>query len=183
MTINTFDDIPAVNDRDTHGKRIYHKVFLLKEDDVNYSRLPAIDDSARTCEEFVFKANADGWKCFSYVRNTLEDTSESSKGDITSTVTNTFSGTLGGSRPVIDRFIENHQGDNFFIGYIDIYSGKKYILGRPYSPMQLTAFKRLNGKDSASCDTTFTNESFFQPLEYLGNFPPNPEDDGIGSVE
>lgn len=178
MAITTFADIPSVTDRDTHGKRIYHKVFLLREEDVDYSQLPAIDESARTCAAFVLKADNTGWKAFSYVRNTMEDTSESSKGDITSTVTNTFTGTLGGARSLIDNFIENHQGDNFFIVYVDIYSKKRYLLGRPYAPMQLTTFKRLNGKDSASCDTTFTNESFFMPLEYKGTLPIDPEDDG-----
>lgn len=145
---------------------------------MDYSQLPEIDESARTCGAFVLKATNTGWKAFSYVRNTLEDTSESSKGDITSTVTNTFVGTLGGARALIDSFLENHQGDNFFIVYVDIYSKKRYLLGRPYSPMQLTAFSRKNGKDSASCDTTFTNEAFFQPLEYGGTLPIDAEDDG-----
>ena len=44
--------------------------------------------------------------------------------------------------------------------------------------MQLTAFSRKNGKDSASCDVTFTNEAFFQPVEYSGTLPYIDEDDG-----
>ena len=176
MSISTFAEIPAVTDKDTHGKRIYHKVFLLREEDVDYSQLPEI--TARSCGAFVLKTDATGWKAFSYVRNTLEDTSESSKGDITSTVTNTFAGTLGGSRAVINDFLENHQGDNFFVVYVDIYDQKRYLLGRPYSPMQLTSFSRKNGKDSASCDVSFTNEAFFQPVEYSGTLPSIDEDDG-----
>ena len=74
MAITTFADIPAVTDKDTHGKRIYHKVFLLREEDVDYSQLPEI--TARSCGAFVLKTDATGWKAFSYVRNTLEDTSE-----------------------------------------------------------------------------------------------------------
>ena len=176
MAITTFADIPAVTDKDTHGKRIYHKVFLLREEDVDYSQLPEI--TGRSCGAFVLKSDAVGWKSFSYVRNTIEDTSESSKGDITSIVTNTFVGTLGGARAVINDFLENHQGDNFFIVYVDIYDKKRYLLGRPYSPMQLTSFSRKNGKDSASCDVTFTNEAFFQPVEYAGTLPSIDEDDG-----
>lgn len=176
--INTFDNIPAVTDHETHGKRIYHKVFLLREEDVDMSKLPVVDEDTRKCPAFTLKTAAAGWKAFSFVRNTMENTSEASKGDITSTVTNTFMGTLGGARPVIDTFVENHQGDNFFIVYIDIYNSKRYLLGRPYSPMQLTSYKRLNGKDSASCDVTFTNESFYQPLEYEGTLPIDPDDDG-----
>lgn len=178
MAIATFNDIPAVTDRDTHGKRIYHKVFLLREEDVDYSQLPTVDEEERTCGAFVLKSGATGWKAFSYVRNTVTDTSESTKGDITSTVTNTFAGTLGGARPEIDRFLENHQGDNFFIVYVDIYNNRRYLLGRPYSPMQLTSFSRKNDKDSASCDTTFTNESFFMPLEYKGELPLDASSDG-----
>ncbi len=176
--IKTFVDIPSVTDRDTHGKRIYYKVFLLLEKDVDMSKLPEISDDARTCAAFTLKADAEGWKGFSYVRNTIENTSEGSKGDITSTVTNTFVGTLGGDRAEIDNFLENHQGDNFFIVFVDIYSKKKKLLGRPYCPMQLTSFSKRNGKDNASCDTTFTNESFFQPLEYLGELPFEATNDG-----
>ncbi len=169
--VSTFNNIPAVNDRDTQGKRIYHKVFLLLESDVDLSQLPVVDEAARTCEELVLKEGATGWKEFNFISKTLENTSEGSRGDITSTVTNTLAGTLGGARAVIDSFIENHQGDNFFIVYIDIYTQKRYLLGRPFAPMQLTAFSRKNGKDNASCDTTFSNESFFQPVEYLGDLP------------
>lgn len=178
IMIKTFTDIPGVTDKDTHGKRIYHKVHLLLESDVDMSKLPAITEDARTCEGFALKAGATGWKGFSFVRNTIENTSEGSRGDITSTVNNTLTGTLGGDRKEIDTFIENHQGDNFFIVYVDIYSGKKRLLGRPYCPMQLTSFTRRNGKDNTSCDVTFTNESFFQPLEYLGDLPFEAADDG-----
>ena len=43
------------------------------------------------------------------------------------------------------------------------------ILTRPYSPMYISAFSGRKNADNTSTDITFSNESFFQPLEYLGS--------------
>lgn len=172
--IKTIDNIPAVGDFESQGKRIYNKMFVLLEEDVDYSSLPEVTDTAeaRTMEELTLKADAGGWKEFSFAKYTLGATSEGSQGDITSTVTNTVTGTLAGERNVIDQLIESHIGCGFFLVEIDRFTQKKRIYGRPYSPMFLSAFSRRKNTDNTSCDVTFTSESFFQPLEYLGDCAP-----------
>lgn len=162
--INTFDNIPAVSDKETQGKRIYNDIEVIREADVNYETLPEIDEAARTIEPFTLKEGSE-WKKLSLVKYTPSATSEGSAGDITSTVTNTFTGTLGGDRVVIDNLLENHVGEAFFLRVTDRFTQKKVIYGRPYSPMFLSAFSKRKTADNTSCDVTFTNESFFQPLE------------------
>ena len=162
--IKTFDNIPAVSDQDTQGKRIYYKIEVLREADVDYSQLPAIDEENRTIEDFKLKEDAAGWKEQALVKYTPSATSEGSAGDITSAVTNTITGTLGGDRNVIDNLLENHVGDAFFVRITDRFNQKKVVYGRPYSPMFLTAFSKRKTADNTSCDVTFSNESFFQPL-------------------
>ena len=163
--IKTFDNIPAVSDKETQGKRIYNEIEILREADVDYSSLPEIDESLRTIGEFELKEGADGWKSLSLVKYTPSATSEGSAGDITSSVTNTVAGTLGGDRPVIDNLLENHVGEGFFLRITDRFTQKKVVYGRPYSPMFLSAFSKRKTGDNTSCDVTFSNESFFQPLE------------------
>ena len=52
---------------------------------------------------------------------------------------------------------------------VDRFTQKKYILTRPYSPMYISAFSGRKNAENTSTDITFSNESFFQPLEYLGS--------------
>ncbi len=163
--IKTFDNIPAVSDKDTQGKRIYNDIEVIREADVDYSQLPEIDEENRTIEDFNLIEGADGWKKMSLVKYTPAATSEGSAGDITSTVTNNVTGTLGGDRIVIDNLLENHVGEGFFLRITDRFTGKKAVYGRPYSPMFLSAFSKRKTADNTSCDVTFSNESFFQPLE------------------
>lgn len=163
--IKTFDNIPAVSDKDTQGKRIYSEIEVIREADVDYEQLPAIDEENRTIEDFKLIEGADGWKKISLVKYTPSATSEGSAGDITSAVTNNVTGTLGGDRNVIDNLLENHVGEAFFLRITDRFTGKKVVYGRPYSPMFLSAFSKRKTADNTSCDVTFSNESFFQPLE------------------
>ena len=164
--IKTFDNIPAVSDKETQGKRIYNDIEIIREADVDYDSLPAIDEEARTIGEFSLKDGAE-WKKLSLVKYTPAATSEGSAGDVTSTVTNTVTGTLGGDRVVIDKLLENHVGEAFFLRVTDRFTNKKVVYGRPYSPMFLSAFSKRKNADNTSCDVTFSNESFFQPLEQV----------------
>ena len=175
--IKTLLNIPAVGDFDSQGKRIYNKMYVLLEDDVDYSAVPQVTDteSERTMAALKLKSSALGWKEFAFAKYTLGATSEGSQGDITSTVTNTVNGTLAGERIVIDQLLESHIGKGFFLVEVDRFTQKKQIYGRPYSPMYLNAFSKRKNADNTSCDVTFTNESFFQPLEYLGDCTPETE--------
>lgn len=172
--IKVLQDIPAVGDFDSQGKRIYNKLFIIEESDVDYSSLPEVKDTeeARTMEALTLKPEAAGWKEFNFAKYTLGATSEGSQGDITSTVTNTITGTIGGERDEIDNLLESKIGCPFFVVEIDRFTQKKRIYGRPYSPMFLTAFSKRKTSDNTSADVTFSNESFFQPLEYLGDCSP-----------
>ena len=168
--IKTLQNIPAVGDFESQGKRIYNKLYILPEEDVDYSDLPEVTDTeeSRTMAALTLKASAGGWREFVFAKYTLGATSEGSQGDITSVVTNTVAGTLAGERVVIDQLLESKIGCSFFLVEVDRFTQKKRIYGRPYSPMWLSAFSKRKNSDNTSCDVTFNNESFFQPLEYLG---------------
>lgn len=176
--ITVLSDIPAVRDAESQGKRLYNKIFVLLEEDVDYSQLPTIteSESARTMGELTQKSGATGWVEFNFVKYTAAAGAEGSAGDITSTNNNTLSGTLGGDSIAIDNFLQN-IGVPCFVGVIDRFTQKKTIYGRPYSPMYYSAHSKRKNAENTSCDVTFSQESFFQPLEYLGSFTPEPEDD------
>ncbi|MGM9763345.1 MAG: hypothetical protein ACI3ZQ_04935 [Candidatus Cryptobacteroides sp.] len=164
-------NIPPVSDFESQGKRTYYKLYVIEEADIDYTKLDEdlVDETARTMKALPLKADAAGWKEFNFAKFTLGGTSEGSAGDITSTVTNSQTGTLGGERNEIDDLLENKIGVPFLTVEIDRFTQKKKIYGRPYSPMYLNSFSKRKNGDNTSADITFQNESFFQPLEYLGD--------------
>lgn len=176
--------VSAVGDRETQGNRLYQKIYLILEDDIDYSQISendiTITDAARTMAALPLKEGATGFVPLNFVKRTGGHTSEGTEGDITSEVTNTLSGTLGGRRVVIDNLLECHLGKNFLAVTIDSVTGKKYIHGRPYNPLSFSAFnKRVTG-ENASCDVTFTQHALQQELEYLGEVTPAAADDDEG---
>ncbi|MBR5568415.1 MAG: hypothetical protein IKW27_06700 [Bacteroidales bacterium] len=168
--IKVIPNISAVADQESQGKRLYNKIYVLLDDDVDYSQLPeiTIDEQTRSMAALSLKEDAK-WAELNFAKFTGQRTSEGSAGDITTAVTNTLTGTLGGHRAEIDNLLENFVGRNVHVVEIDRFTQKKYILTRPYSPMVFSAFSGRKNGENTSTDVTFSNESFFQPLEYLGS--------------
>lgn len=168
--ITVIPNIAAVADQESQGKRLYNKIYIVLDDDVDYSSLPEItvNEEERTMAALTLKEGVK-WAEINFAKFTGQRTSEGSAGDVTTAVTNTLTGTLGGHRAEIDNFLENFVGRNVHIVEIDRFTQKKYILSRPYSPMVFSAFSGRKNGENTSTDVTFTNESFFQPLEYLGS--------------
>lgn len=168
--ITVIPNIAAVADQESQGKRLYNKIYIVLDDDLDYSSLPeiTINEEERTMAALTLKEGAK-WAEINFAKFTGQRTSEGSAGDVTTAVTNTLTGTLGGHRAEIDNFLENFVGRNVHIVEIDRFTQKKYILSRPYSPMVFSAFSGRKNGENTSTDVTFTNESFFQPLEYLGS--------------
>lgn len=168
--INVIPNIAAVGDQDSQGKRLFNKIYIILDEEVDYNTLPEIVVSAeaRTCEALTLKEGAK-WAEITFAKNTAGRTTEGSQGDVTTAVTNTLTGTVGGHRVEIDNFLENFVGRAVHVVEVDRFTQKKYILTRPYSPMFVSAFSGRKNADNTSTDITFSNESFFQPLEYLGS--------------
>lgn len=168
--IQVIPNIAAVGDQESQGKRIYNKIYIVLDDDVDYNTLPEIivSEEARSCAALTLKEGAK-WAEINFAKNTAGRTTEGSQGDITTAVTNTLTGTVGGHRTEVDNFLENLVGCAVHVVEVDRFTQKKYILTRPYSPMYISAFSGRKNADNTSTDITFSNESFFQPLEYLGS--------------
>ena len=168
--IAVIPNIAAVGDQESQGKRIYNKIYVILDDDIDYNELPeiTISEEARTCEALTLK-DGKSWAEINFAKNTAGRTSEGSQGDVTTAVTNTLTGTVGGHRVEVDNFLENFVGRAVHVVEVDRFTQKKYILTRPYSPMYISAFSGRKNAENTSTDITFSNESFFQPLEYLGS--------------
>lgn len=159
-------NIKRVGDRVTAGSQIHYRIYLIHVDQVDTSK-PFPKPSGREIGTIPL-LSGQYWHYFEVVSYTPDDKSSSSKGDITSTVSNTLAFTLGGQRAEVYDFIENNQGELFYIVLQEIDTGKKYLYGREFNPYILQTFERSNNKDGRYTTVTFGNSSFDMPLEYVG---------------
>lgn len=161
-------NIGHVGDRVTAGKQIYHKVYLLHTDQIDTSKpFPQPNENREIGSIPLLEGQH--WHCFEAVPYSPDDKTSSSKGDVTSTVTNTLSFILGGQRPEVYDFIENSQGELFYVVLQETDTGKMYLYGREFCPYILQTFERVNGKDGRYTTVTMGNESFDMPLVYVGS--------------
>lgn len=169
-------NIAAVSDLESAGKRLYNRIHLVLEEDVDLSAGDpeiTVSDAARTMGALKLKEGA-AIAHFDFAKFTAAATSQGSNGDVTTEVTNSLTGTLAGDRIEIDNFIESFHGKAFFIVVSDRVNGKQYIYGRPRCPYYFTDHDKRKNSDNSSCDVTFTSPFPFQPLEYLGSVEPAP---------
>ena len=81
---------------------------------------------------------------------------------------------LGGQRVEVYDFLENAQGELFYLVLLEIDTGKMYLYGREFSPYILRTFERLNNKDGRYSTITVGNSSFDMPLIYTGTVEMQP---------
>ena len=160
--------IARVTDIESQGKRLHNDIYLLPEDAVDLTTPPTIDETNRTMAALTLNENEE-WVKVPFVKFTTADTSEGSGNDITTEMTNTLAGTIGGDAKEIDDFIENQHGRGFYIAVVDRFTGEKRIYGRPYCPYYFQNHSRRKNAENTSCDVSFVSPFFFQPLKYLGS--------------
>ncbi|MCD7937859.1 MAG: hypothetical protein LUG98_13455 [Tannerellaceae bacterium] len=81
------------------------------------------------------------------------------KGDISSSGTNTFTMIMGGVRPELLNFLEEHIGDKFILIFKEIESDIRNILGSDERPVILKSFEVKNDKDGRYITLTFERNS------------------------
>ena len=173
--MKTVPNIMPVSDAESQGRRLYNRMYLIPEDEIDLTTPPTISEAARTCTGLTLKDGAE-WKQMWFAKFTAEYESAGNGNDVTTEVTNTVKGTLAGDRNEINDFIENQHGRGFLIVLVDRFTQKQMLYGRPYSPYYFQSHALRKTKDNASCDVTFEAPSFFQPLEFLDSI--TPEDEG-----
>lgn len=165
--LNFIKNIGRVGDRVTAGKQIHYRIYLLHVDQVDTSK-PFPKPNANREIASIPLLEGQYWHAFDTVAYSPQESTSSSKGDITSTVTNTLSFVLGGHRQEVLDFVENSQGELFYVVLKEIDTGKMYLYGREYNPYILQTIERVNNGDGRYTTITLGNESFDMPLEYVG---------------
>lgn len=167
LSMAAIGNIDGVSDRDTAGKALDYRVWL-----IHYSQL---DKDAPFPKPNSLREVGDipllpGQKAHYFEAHDIpEYGGTGERGDLTTTGTNTFTVIMGGMRDQLLNFIENYAGGKFIVIFQECGVDEKYILGSPCKPMVLQSYDAKNNKESRSVTFTFSNESLNLYQKYVGS--------------
>ena len=157
--IGSIDD---VTDRDTHGSEIAYQIVLISveqlADKFNFPQ-PTPTDRTVTIGKSILKAGESAHYFEAHTIPTLLSNTE--KGDVTTTGTNTFSVIMGGDRTALKNFVEDYSGGKFIILFKHIKDTVWHIIGEAERPMVLSTTESKNDADGRYTTLTFTRNSVY----------------------
>ena len=157
--IGSVDD---VTDRDTHGSEIAYQIVLISveqlADKFNFPQ-PTPTDRTVTIGKSILKAGESAHYFEAHTIPTLLSNTE--KGDITTTGTNTFTVIMGGDRTALKNFVEEYSGGKFIILFKHIKDTVWHIIGEAERPMVLSTTESKNDADGRYTTLTFTRNSVY----------------------
>lgn len=169
MTMAVIGSIDSVSDKETAPNQISARVWLLDVDEqADLTQNFPKNKVTREVSTIPLLANQ-FWHYFTAIDDTLEDSSSGEKGDITTTVTNTFGFIMGGNNKKLLGFLEDKAGKRFIVVFQVLWDENYYIHGSFVKPMVLKNFERKNGKEGRYVNFTFENKAFEMPYQYVGN--------------
>lgn len=177
--IGSIDD---VTDRDTHGSEIAYQVVLIATDQLadkfNFPQ-PALvggnganagaNSRVVTLSKSILRSGEAAHYFEAHTIPTLLSNTE--KGDVTTTGTNTFIVVMGGDRTVLKNFVEEYAGGKFIILYKHIKDTVWHIIGEAERPMILNNTEMKDDADGRYVTFTFTRNSVY--LDNLVDFGNN----------
>lgn len=173
--IGSIDD---VTDRDTHGSEIAYQIVLISveqlADKFNFPQ-PTPTDRTVTIGKSILKAGESAHYFEAHTIPTLLSNTE--KGDITTTGTNTFTVIMGGDRTALKNFVEEYSGGKFIILFKHIKDTVWHIIGEAERPMVLSTTESKNDADGRYTTLTFTRNSV-----YLDSLVAWTEDESINDL-
>ena len=173
--IGSIDD---VTDRETHGSEIAYQIVLISveqlADKFNFPQ-PTPTDRTVTIGKSILKAGEAAHYFEAHTIPTLLSNTE--KGDITTTGTNTFTVIMGGDRTALKNFVEEYSGGKFIILFKHIKDTVWHIIGEAERPMVLSTTESKNDADGRYTTLTFTRNSV-----YLDSLVAWTEDESINDL-
>jgi len=165
MLIGSIDD---VSDRDTHGNEIAYQVVLIGidqlQDKFNFPQ-PDADRKVKIGKALLKPGEAAHYLEAHTIPTLLSNTE---KGDITTSGTNTFVIIMGGDRTALKSLIEEYSGGKFVILYKHIKDTVWHIIGEAERPMVLSTTETKDDADGRYSTLTFTRQSVY--LDCLVDF-------------
>lgn len=167
LSMGLIGNIDDVNDRESAGKQIACRVWLVSADQIDRTKNFPVANADREIGDITLK-NGEHWHYIEAHINPTDDTTME-KGDINTTATNTLGLVVGGNSVQVLNFIENHAGGKFIIITQNIDDDKYRIHGSDKRPMFLKTVTRSNNAEKSAVELKFENNSFAQPYIYVGS--------------
>ena len=171
-TMTLIGNVDDVADRDTHGSEIAYQVVLIATDQLadkfNFPQPALVAGNGANAG-----ANSRVVTLSKSILRSGEAAllSNTEKGDVTTTGTNTFIVVMGGDRTVLKNFVEEYAGGKFIILYKHIKDTVWHIIGEAERPMILNNTESKDDADGRYVTFTFTRNSVY--LDNLVDFGNN----------
>lgn len=164
MAMLAIGNIDDVTDRDTHGSAISYIVYLYHVSQIDRTKPFPQPDEDRKVSEIPLKSTEKGHYFEAHTIPSLVSNTE--KGEITTTGTNTFTIIMGGDRNELKDFIEHFSGGKFILVYKHVKESQWHILGELERPMILSNTETKDDADGRYSTFTFTRTSVDLPCLY-----------------
>lgn len=160
-------NIQAVPDRLSAGKRLSCNVWLVHVNQVDEGKSFPVPNMNREMATVPLKTG-ERMHRFQAVADTVKETSQGDRGDITSEVVNSLEIVMGGDMPALYNFMELHAGSPFIIIYSDADEIARHIAGTNLRPMILRSSVRKRDNEYTGITFRFENIAISLPKRYLG---------------
>ncbi|MBQ8715842.1 MAG: hypothetical protein IJ552_11680 [Prevotella sp.] len=160
-TMSLIGSIDDVTDRETHGNEIAYQIVLIACDQLaDRFNFPQPDkDRLVKIGKSILKPGEAAHYFEAHTIPTLLSNTE--KGDVTTTGTNTFTALLGGDRTQVKNFVEEYSGYKFIILYKHIKDTVWHIIGEAERPMVLNNTETKDDADGRYTTLTFVRNSVY----------------------
>lgn len=160
-TMSLIGSIDDVTDRETHGNEIAYQIVLIACDQLaDRFNFPQPDkDRLVKIGKSLLKPGEAAHYFEAHTIPTLLSNTE--KGDVTTTGTNTFIALLGGDRTQVKNFVEEYSGYKFIILYKHIKDTVWHIIGEAERPMVLNNTETKDDADGRYTTLTFVRNSVY----------------------
>ena len=160
-TMSLIGSIDDVTDRETHGNEIAYQIVLIACDQLaDRFNFPQPDkDRLVKIGKSLLKPGEAAHYFEAHTIPTLLSNTE--KGDVTTTGTNTFTALLGGDRTQVKNFVEEYSGYKFIILYKHIKDTVWHIIGEAERPMVLNNTETKDDADGRYTTLTFVRNSVY----------------------
>lgn len=161
--------IQKATDVQKRGRKIKRKIWLLSADQWDDTQgFPA--RVGRTVANIPLKAG-EFWHYMEMVQDGGDYKSVGESGDVTATITSTFTAIVGGMGDALLNLLEQGINEDFFVVVEFCDTGEKFLLGDGCKPTMLKSFDGGSTNDNTSWTIVFEKINQLIWSDYTGNTP------------
>lgn len=162
--IGSVDRVP---NKDRTGNKLKYKLFIISED--QFDDTVGFPTKSNGAYGTIPLKSGQYWQYIEAVDGTPNAQISVNEGDISSTINNQISFTVGGMNDKVREIVDNGLNEYFYVVFEECESGDRYLIGNGCKPARLSNVEGGHTNDNTSATLTFTNECGEVYAKYTGS--------------